>query len=214
MFKRCLTPSLLVLPLFLTACGEPEDLRVFNEVGTWSMQRFALDGTNWENVDQDVRKNAFLIRFDTTEGSGVVGAATCGGSDPNQFGVKSSLCNTYDREYWRCRCFSYLHEEKNLMEWQEFAPGEAVPPVVSETGEDAGEGADTEGDPSDSIAVQKDPEINGAVLLQPLPYTTNVCNMPAECGLFDSDGMNSKYQFLKKADNLFDQSGCAEACGI
>lgn len=211
MFKRCLTPTILALPLMLTACGEPEDLRVFNEVGTWSMQRFALDGTNWEPVDQMARDNAFLLRFDPTEGSGVVAAASCGAG--GSFSVKASTCRIAlesDRS-WQCRCFSYLHEQKNIMEWQEFAPGDAPPPVVSETGEDGGEGGDTEGDPSDTIAVQKDPEINGAVLFQPLPYTTPVWTMD---GLFNSDGMSSRYQFLQKSDTVFEESGCAEACGF
>jgi hypothetical protein len=209
MFKRWLTPTLLVMPLVLAACSDEEDLRVFDEVGTWSLQSYALDGTNWSAVDQDVRKNAFLLRFDSTPGSGVVAGATCGGGD--KYGVGSSLCNTFNREDWQCRCFSYIHEEKNLMEWQEFAPGDAPPSVVHETGEDAGEAGDTEGDPSDSIAAQKHPEINGAIILSPLPYTTSVWT---ESGLFDSDGMNSRYEFLQKGDNIFEESGCSEVCGI
>jgi len=209
MFKRWLTPTLLVMPLVLAACGDEEDLRVFNEVGTWSLQQFALDGKDWTPVDQMARSNAFLLQFDKTEGRGVVGAATCGGG--GKYGVQTSLCNIEGRTDWQCRCFSYVHEEKNLMEWQEFAPGDAPPSVVHETGEDAGDSGDTEGDPSDSIAVQKDPEINGAVLFQPLPYTTAVWT---DSGLFDSDGSSSKYQFLQKADSVFDESGCAETCGI
>jgi hypothetical protein len=95
------------------------------------------------------------------------------------------------------------------MEWQEFAPGDAVPEVVSETGED-GTGGETEGDPSDTINVAKDTEINGAVLFQPLPYVTNVFQ---DGGLFDSNGVDSKYLFQQKAPHIFDESECAAACG-
>lgn len=173
-----------------------EDMRVFDEVGTWSLQRYALDGTNWQPIDPQARKDAFLLRFDATPGSGTVAAATCGAG--GSFSVNGSTCRIAletDRT-WQCRCFAYLHEQPNLMQWQEFAPGDAPPDVGAQ---------------SISIAVQQDPEINGAALFQPLPAMTSVWSMG---GLFDSDGTTSRHQLLLRADNLFEESGCAEACGI
>ena len=91
--------------------GEEPDLRIFEEEkGAWSLQRFALDGTNWVQVDQMARSNAFLLKFDEPGGSGVVAAASCRGG--GSISVTKSTCRI-NFEGWECRCFSYIHEEAN-----------------------------------------------------------------------------------------------------
>lgn len=213
MIDRRLLLTLIPLSLLtVSACGDEEDPRVFEEEGTWSLQRFALDGTNWKPIDQMPRDNAFLLRFDDTAGSGTVAAATCVGG--GSASVEASTCRIDINHTWECRCFSYIHEEANIMQWQEFAAGEAPPPVVEETGEGMLEDdCDTECDPSVSINVQKDNEVNGAVIFSPLPGRTDVWG---ESGLFNSGypSATPRYQFLKKSESLFEESGCAEVCGI
>ena len=73
------------------------------------------------------------------------------------------------------------------MQWQEFIPGEMPPKVVEETGEGMLDdmGMDEEVDPSVTVGVQLDPEVNGAVLFSPLPERTP--------GVYDEKGLfNSK----------------------
>jgi hypothetical protein len=210
MFSNRLLLSLLALPLFAGGCKTEEDPRIFaEEDSVYSLQRFALDGINWIDVDQSSRKDAFMIQFDSQAGEGVVSVASCVGGGTAD--VQSSLC-AQSFEFWECRCFAYIHQEANKMEWQEFAVGEQAPPVVSETGEDGleDEGADTEGDPSDTINVALDPEINGAILFEPLPGTTNVYE---DKGVFNSDGTTSRHQMLKRSNTIFADTMCADMCG-
>jgi hypothetical protein len=161
----------------------------FDERGVWSLQRFALDGINWIEVDLSTRENAFLLRF--SRDVGVVAGATCIGAGSGD--VQSSLCRQAF-ESWECRCFSYVFEEANEMRWEEFSPG-ATPPA----------------DPTHVVAVAPDPTVNGAILTQPLPGPSDV---HAESGLFNSDGNTSRHNFLPKAESVFDETQCSAACGI
>lgn len=154
---------------------------IVDEAGVWSLQRFALDGTNWVAVDQQARQNAFMLRFDPDRET--VAAATCVGGGSSH--VQSSLCRIDINYTWECRCFSYAWTGLNNMAWAEFEPGMGPGNLDS---------------PDVESAVQEDLEINGAALWSPLP-----------ADLFNSNEV-SRYQLLPRAEFLFEETGCAEAC--
>jgi hypothetical protein len=194
--------------LALAACQKEPDPRLFQEKGTWTLIRFT-DGVEWLNMSE-AAEDAFLLRYDG-DGEGVVAAATCtgfGNSHP-----KNTSCHTDPAHTWGCRCFSYIYEERNKMEWQEFAAGSVPPDVVHETGEELETGGvDTEGDPSVSIALGENEDPRGSFIYDPLPGTSEVY---PDAGLFGSTGTTGdKFLFQRKADFLFDESGCADQCNL
>lgn len=195
--------ALLAATATLTSCTE-EDTRLFDETGVWALEQYSLDGGPYVDIAQN-RKHRFLLRFKPDDG--VVAAAACHeqATEPD---VNSSNCTNTGLSTWTCQCFAYTYD-KDRMVWQEFAPGDDVPPVGA-----PGADGETEG------------EAGGAhelFLAAPTGTTATYEFSSLPLGLFDSDGTNSKHVFQIKADTLWtetdinedgtmDLEACSQSC--
>lgn len=181
----------------LSSCKE-EDTRLFDETGVWTLEKFTLDGTPYQDINQG-RKNRFLLRFkpylelDPPAG-GLVAAAACHeeGSDVD---VKSSTCVNAVLSTWSCQCFAYTYLESTMV-WQEYAPGDA-PPVVGEpaAGGDTGDTGGSEGGETGTAHELMVSAFSGST------STFQFDALPA--GLFNSDGDISRHVFQLKADTVW-----------
>lgn len=202
--SRLVAPAaLLAATAALIGCKE-EDTRLFDEDGVWALDRYALDGGAYVPVAQ-TRKNLFLLRFKSEDG--VVAAAACHEQN-TEVNVNGSNCTNEGLSTWTCQCFAYTYDE-NRMVWQEFAPGDPKPEVGT-----PGVDPDTDGD---AVAAQE------IFLSAPAGSTATYEFFPLPAGLFNSDGMVSKYVFQVKADGLWtdtdkngdgtlDLEACSQAC--
>lgn len=171
------------------ACKEEGPTKLFEEQGTWSLDKFDI-GEGIENLDLQEREDKFLINFDPE--SEIVSAAFCVDSMGNSE-ITESLCDTSE---FACRCFTYTYEESQMI-WTEFQPeGNPAPP---EPPEDTG--AKKPGEPF-VINLEPYPESNGTYRYSGLPY-----------GLFSSDGTSSRYVFQVRGNGLFEATGCLDVCG-
>ncbi len=193
-----LLPSLACLAL--GACG-PDDTRLFDESGVWSLTHYSEDGSELFTLDKRTSQDAFMINFNRSKGVAAAAACSFGGSGSSNV-PGSSTCRqgSGDQLEWECKCFSYEFEGSTIR-MTEFAPGNAAPPVGS---------ADTDGSGSGTteVAVSEFGEVANSYNFTPLPG-------PSELdldGLYGSNGVNSLFVFLKRFDGLFDESGCAQAC--
>jgi hypothetical protein len=198
------TAALLAATAILTgsSCKE-EDTRLFDETGVWALEQYSLDGGPYIEIAQN-RKNRFLLRFKPDDG--VVAAAACHESGTT-VNVNSSNCTNAALSEWTCQCFAYVYDN-NRMVWQEFMPGEPVPPVSPPaTGETEGGG------------------MGGHELFVEAPmgtsYTYEFASLPAD--LFNSNGDLSKFIFQIKADTIWtavdidtdmtpDLEACSQSC--
>ena len=192
--------SLAALVTFSSCNGDP-DTRLFDETGVWAMTHFSLDGAMLTEVPANTELDAFLLKFDPNRG--VVAAAACAqGSGSAAVGVSTCRrATTADDRTWLCRCYAYDYDE-STMNWTEFAPGDE-PPMPGGGGGTGGEDANT------PITLSEFTEVNNSYQFQPMPDGGTL----HEDGLFESDGMTSRYIFLKRAETLFVESGCEEVCG-
>src|SRR5262245_46462054 len=88
--------------LALTGCKE-EPLPLFDEDGVWALEKYSLDGTPYEDINQG-RKNRFLLRFKSSDM--VVAAAACHEMN-DDVDPDSSSCTNATLSEWSCQCFSY-----------------------------------------------------------------------------------------------------------
>ena len=193
---RALTPigvCLALATLSLTGCPE-EDTRLFDETGVWTLEKYTLDGSPFKDVDQN-RKNRFLLRFKPGDGvgenEGVLAASACH-EQGTTVDVDSSTCLNAGLSTWSCQCFAYTYDG-DAMVWQEFDPGQPVPPVGSvasgETGGEEGGG-----------------EAHGLIVagFENAASTYQFFSLPP--GLFNSDGDLSKHVFQLKADKVWTET--------
>lgn len=171
--------------LALVSCKE-EDTRLFDETGVWTLDRYSLDGTPYQEINQG-RKNKFLLRFKPDDS--VVAAAACH-EEGFDVDVNSSSCTNAALSTWSCQCFSYLYDGSQMI-WQEFAPGDTPVPVGAVGG---GDGTDTGGMEGTAHAVNL--SAFGATAA-----TYQFDTLPV--GVFNSNGDVSKHVFQQKADTIW-----------
>ncbi|MCB9565798.1 MAG: hypothetical protein H6710_00995 [Myxococcales bacterium] len=196
---RALKSLLLLAPLTLaafTGCQEEEFITLFDEGGrSWSLISHDIENSGtFMPLDSANRKDGFLLYFKRTSGetqrpAGKLAAATCYDDAMDQ-NLDSTSCNSG----FTCRCFDYTFNE-DTMTWQEYAI-DGVPLYEPEEGQAS---------PGDVITIflTASESISDTYIFRPLAPQ-----------LFQSDGLESRYQFQEKAATLFDKTGCAEACGI
>jgi hypothetical protein len=156
--------------------GDGEDTRLFDETGVWALDRYSLDGTPHQEINQG-RKDRFLLRFGPDDA--VVAAAACH-EQGFEVDVNSSSCTNAALSTWSCQCFSYTYEGSQMI-WQEFAPGDQPPPVGA-----VGNGGAHE------VDLSAFGETAATYQLDSLPL-----------GLFNSDGDLSKHVFQLVADTIW-----------
>lgn len=187
---RAITTAAVIVALAnLTGCKE-EDTRLFDETGVWTLERYSLDGTPYQEVPQS-RKNRFLLRFKPDDG--VVAASACH-EQGTEIDVNGSSCTNASLATWSCRCFAYTYENSTMV-WQEFAPGEPPPVVGTPAG---GDGTGDSGGMMDGGAH----ELTVAAFGESAA-TYEFDSLPM--GLFNSDGEISKHVFTLKADTVWTQ---------
>lgn len=178
----------------LTSC-KAEDTRLFEETGVWTLEKFSLDGTPFQDIIQS-RKNRFLLRFMPTPDieppdlmGGLVAAAACHemGTDID---VKASTCVNAGQSTWSCQCFAYTFEESRMV-WQEYDPGQTPPAVGFPVAGDGTGDAGGDGD-AHEVLVSAFADSSSTYLFDPLPV-----------GLFNSDGDLAKHVFQLKADTVW-----------
>jgi hypothetical protein len=171
--------------LALVSCGPEEVPKLFEESGVWTLDRYSLDGTPYQEVNQG-RKNKFLLRFKPDDG--VLAAAGCR-DDMEDIDVDSSSCTNTALSNWSCQCFAYTYEGSRMV-WQEFAPGD-VPPAVGAV--DGGDGTDGgTGTGAHEVMLSKYGETAATYEFDSLPD-----------GVFSSDGDIAKHVFQLKADTIW-----------
>jgi hypothetical protein len=173
--------------LALVSCKEEETF-LFDEAGVWTLDRYSLDNSIYQEVNQG-RKNKFLLRFKPEDG--VVAAAGCHDDAPAEIDVNSSSCTNTALATWSCQCFAYTYTESRMV-WQEFAPGDVPPPVGAVGG---GDGTDTGGG-TDTGAHEVNLSAYGETAA-----TYQFDSLPE--GLFSSDGDIAKHVFQLKADTIW-----------
>lgn len=171
--------------LALVSCKE-EDTRLFDETGVWTLDRYSLDGTPYQEVNQG-RKNRFLLRFKPDDS--VVAAAACHEQN-TEVDVNSSSCTNAALSEWSCQCFSYLYDGSQMI-WQEFPPGDTPPAVGAVAGGDGTDGGEMEGT-AHEVNVSAFGDTAATFQFDTLPP-----------GLFNSDGDLAKHVFQQKADSIW-----------
>ena len=171
--------------LALTACPE-EPTFLFDEDGVWALEKYSLDGTPYQDINQG-RKNRFLLRFKSSEK--IVAAAACH-EENDDVDPDSSSCTNATLAVWSCQCFTYSYMESTMV-WQEFSPGDTPPPVGAVDG--GGDGTDGGGGfEAHEIQLTAFGETAATYQFDSLPPT-----------LFKSDGDIAKHVFQIKADTLW-----------
>lgn len=202
--------AVVATALSTAACEDPPGpSKLFEEDGAWELSAFALSGSGLMQVD-GFRTGEILMKFD--EENMVVQTAMC--SNVESDGPGDIECEGVTDSQWFCQCFGYDFEE-DQMAWQAFEAG-STPPMVKigeveqgdAAGAEAGSGGDTDTDsgggedsggeppPAGGIATVTVAEIagqNATFDFTPLPV-----------GVFGSDGVSSKFVFVKKAASVFD----------
>jgi hypothetical protein len=190
--------------LALVSCQE-EDTRLFDETGVWTLDRYSLNNTPYQEINQG-RKNRFLLRFKPEDS--VVAAAACH-EQGLEVDVNSSSCTNAALSEWSCQCFSYLYEGSQ-MKWQEFAPGDQPVAVGAVEGGDETDGSSGGG--AHEVNLSAFGEASATYQFDTLPL-----------GLFNSDGDLSKHVFQQKApalwtevdidlDGVLDLEQCSKLC--
>jgi hypothetical protein len=185
--SRAITTAAVIVALAsLTSCKE-EDTRLFDETGVWTLEKYSLDGTPFQDVTQS-RKNHFLLRFKPDDG--VVAASACH-EDGTDVDVNGSSCTNASVATWSCQCFAYTYEGSTMV-WQEFQPGEPPPEVGSPAGDGTGDTGGTMGGGAHELTVEAFGDSTATYTFASLPM-----------GLFNSDGDLSKHVFTLKADSVW-----------
>jgi hypothetical protein len=173
--------------LALVSCKE-EETKLFEEGGVWTLDRYSLNNTPYQEVNQG-RKNKFLLRFKPEDG--VIAAAGCHDDANEEIDVNSSSCTNTALSTWSCQCFSYTFENSRMV-WQEFAPGDTPPPVgaVGGEGETGGDGGGS--GTAHEVFVSAFGETAATYEFDSLPE-----------GVFSSDGDIALHVFQLKADTIW-----------
>jgi hypothetical protein len=171
--------------LALVGCKE-EPTYLFDEEGVWTLEKYSLDGTPYQDINQ-ARKNRFLLRFKPDDN--VVAAAACH-EQGFEVDVNSSSCTNATLATWSCQCFSYTYTESTMV-WQEFAPGDTPPAVGPVGGGGEGDTGGMEGT-AHEIELSAFGETAATYQFDSLPP-----------GLFNSNGDISKHVFQIKADSIW-----------
>lgn len=214
--SRTLIHGALVATALSTAgCkDEPGPGKLFDEDGAWELSTFALAGSGTEPIASN-RRGDFLMKFD--EENGVVQTAMCSNDDVDD--PTNSECQGFTDARWICQCFAYDFVE-DQMAWLEFDAG-STPPMVKvgeeeagdAAGAEAGSGGDTDtdggsgGESGGADAGGEEVPVDGihqftVAELAGSNATYDFTPLPA--GVFGSDGVVSKYTFVKKAPSVFD----------
>ena len=191
----------------LAACpseGPPPPL--FNEDGVWSLVEYDI-GDGLDELPAP-RKDAFLLKFNHAKK--VVTTAACTSEENNARTPADSPCRlTPTTTEWTCRCFAYAFQEE-IMQWQEFPPGSAMPPKVTfdpdlsnagqvdaggeSGGSGSGSGGGGEGGAITVITTSEIPDTMDTFDFRPLPPM-----------VFGAD-LTSHFIFEQRAVTLFDQA--------
>ena len=193
--QSLLIPASLSFCVLAGGCQEEGYVTLFDEDGTWSLLSHDVEGSGtFKTIDSPNREDKFLMRFVRTsaaeaEPAGKVAAATCI-DVADDMGLLSSSCN----DGFTCRCFNYSFDQTTMI-FTEYE-GEGGFLYTPEDGEPA---------PGEPVAVVvSEVETNNVTFVyRPLPSR-----------LFESDAVNSAYEFRQKADSLFVDTGCSEICGL
>lgn len=191
-YARVITTAAIIALVSLSGCKE-EDTRLFDETGVWALEKYSLDGTPYQDINQG-RKNRFLLRFkpnDPEIGDGGVVAASACHEVMTDINVNSSSCTNATLSTWSCQCFAYTYEGSTMV-WQEFAPGDPVPPVGAVGGDSTGDTGGAAGGSAHELMVTAFGEATVTYQFDALPL-----------GLFNSDGELSKHVFQVKADAVW-----------
>jgi len=183
------------LPLLAFGAGcDAEVPTLFAEGGVWEMTEYDI-GDGIAPVDPEYRKEAMLLKFRSD--LGIVQTAICGNSESDT--PANAPCRLQvTATSWFCKCYAYKFEN-DTMAWKEFPAGEPRP-GVDFPADGGGPEEDEEIDPDDPqsgstlVTVSEKPDVRDTFYFEPLPD-----------GLFGSDGENSRYVFLRKANSLFNQ---------
>ncbi|HFE44738.1 MAG TPA: hypothetical protein ENJ18_04475 [Nannocystis exedens] len=192
--KSLLLPASLCLCALAGGCKEEGFVTLFDEDGTWSLLAYDLEGSGaLETIDSPNRKDQFLLRFVRTSGEeqkpeGIAAAATCKDVGGNQ-NLTESTCN----DGFTCRCFKYSFNETTMI-FTEFAADGASLYTPQEGEPMAGEPV--------TIFLEEVEDAASTFIFKPLPAQ-----------LFQSNAVNSRYEFRQKADSLFSKTSCTELCG-
>jgi hypothetical protein len=197
-------PTFLVLGalgLCLTgACKEdPPTPKLFDEEGVWSVINYAIDESGNTDINEDLRGDAFMLSFDSSER--VVTSAACLENEGDTV-VDSPCLTSPSTTYWDCRCFGYDFEREEML-WREFNAGD-TPPVVklSEAGDPPASGeTGTSGDGGGGGDGDTLVRLSG---MEGVASTYTFLPLPTD--LFGSDGMSSRFVFRKRAALLFDRA--------
>ncbi len=175
----------------ISGCKEDPPKKVVDEQGTWSIERYNIDGET-EVLNTGTQKDAFLLYFDADEL--VMTAAACGMETSDNIPGESVCRQNHSITGWACRCFSYAYHV-DTMQFREFAAGDPPPSVDFVDPDDAaggGEG-DTGGGGGDSYSVITENQTPvGTYAWQPLPE-----------GVFGSDGEVDRFDMIRRADSIF-----------
>jgi hypothetical protein len=196
--------------LGLAGCSDPPPKPLFDEEGVWSLVEYDI-GDGLDDIDTNARKDAFLLKFNHHEK--VVSAAACTSEENGERKPDDSPCIISPQTTeWACRCFAYAFQEE-VMQWQEFPPGTAMPPKVkfdpdlSNAGQmTAGAGSDSggsgsggsggggEGGPITVITTSEVTNRMDTIDFRPLPQM-----------LFGAD-VTSHFIFERRAVTIFDRA--------
>jgi hypothetical protein len=214
-FRTLFHGALIATALSTASCADdPGPGKLFEEDGVWELQSFALSGSGLEQLSS-ARGGEFLMRFDNE--NRVVQTAMCANNE--RATPTDSQCEEVTDAQWYCRCFAYDFVEEEMV-WLEFDAG-STPPMVrvadadqpagggddgdsagdtdtdgggSESGGGGDEGGDEEA-PATGLHKLTVAEIVGAAA------TIDFTPLPLE--VFGSDGLASKYTFVKKAPSVY-----------
>jgi hypothetical protein len=199
--------------LLATACGDDEGPgKLFEEEGSWSLTQYNLDGGGLNSIDNDVRGDAFMLRFNASEK--VVQTAMCGETEQDTPG--NSQCKLIPQDTsWFCHCYAYAYED-DVMVWREFDAGSTPPEVTIDDASPGGSSAsasasgtggdtDTDGGGDDSAGAPSGDAIR--IELAALPNISSTYQFrPLPVGIWGSDGSISSYVLQQKAASVFDQA--------
>ena len=208
--------ALIATALSTTGCkDDPGPGKLFDEDGAWELSTFALEGSGTEAITMS-RRGDFLMKFD--EENGVVQTAMCSNDDVDD--PTNSECEGFTDSMWICQCFAYDFVE-DQMAWLAFEAG-STPPMVKvgeietpDAGDaEAGSGGDTDTDGAGSDGGEADAGgeeappsgIHQFSVAEVAGSAATFDFTPLPAGVFGSDGLVSKYTFVKKAPSAFDRA--------
>lgn len=173
----------------LSGCKEDPPGKLVDEDGVWSLLRYNTDGET-EELNPGTQKDSFLMKFQADES--VVTMAACGMETTDNTPGESVCRQNPSITGWLCQCFSYAYHI-DTMQMRPFTAGDPPPEVEFVDPDEAG-GGDTDGASADSYTVITENQTPvGTYAFTPLPM-----------GVFGSDGEVDRFDFIRRADTIFD----------